>query len=203
MHVKDAGISPTVPHSPTTTVATQRSVTLRDEALKLLDGKGAILDLARELSQRFRDAGIRAAVVGGVAVVLHGHVRTTLDVDVLVEPPLEPIVGLLTAHGFDFNPQRREFTKHGIPVHLVVPDQAGPLPEVLDEIEGIATVPLARLINMKLRSGTRSLARAQDLADVVGLIRHRRLGTAFARHLDKDLRPEFRKLVRAVEADRA
>lgn len=47
---------------------------LRKEALLLLQGRGAILEIAREVSSILQAAGIDAVVVGGVAVVLHGHV---------------------------------------------------------------------------------------------------------------------------------
>ncbi|MBM4296757.1 MAG: hypothetical protein FJ143_03355 [Deltaproteobacteria bacterium] len=66
------------------------------------------------------------------------------------------------------------------------------------EIEGITTVTPADLIAMKLRSGSANLLHAQDLADGVGLIRHHRLTGAYARHLEKPLRPAFRKLVRLI-----
>jgi hypothetical protein len=51
---------------------------------------------------------------------------------------------------------------------------------------------------MKLRSDSTNLLRAQDLADVIGLIRHHQLTGNFARHLDKPLRPTFRTLARLV-----
>jgi hypothetical protein len=35
--------------------------------------------------QTLNDAGVRYLVVGGVAVVLHGHLRTTADLDLVVE----------------------------------------------------------------------------------------------------------------------
>jgi hypothetical protein len=54
---------------------------------------------------------------------------------------------------------------------------------------------------MKLRSGSTNLLRAQDLADVIGLIRHHRLTNGFARQLDKALRPIFRKLVRLIQRE--
>lgn len=57
------------------------------------------------------------------------------------------------------------------------------------------------MINMKLRSGSENMLRAQDLADVIGLIRHHRLSGEFARHLDKNLRPAFRKLIRMIEKE--
>jgi len=167
----------------------------------MLDKRGALLDIAREVSHLMRAAGIPGVVIGGVAVVLHGYVRTTNDIDIFLQPPLEPLADLLTANGFTFDRGRREFVKLGVPVHLVLPEQIGALSTEAVEIEGITTVPLADLINMKLRSGSANLLRAQDLADVIGLIRHHRLSSAFARHLDKALRPAFRKLVRMIQRE--
>jgi hypothetical protein len=37
--------------------------------------------------------------------------------------------------------------------------------------------------------------------DVIRLIRHNGLGGEFARHLDKSLRPVYRKLVKAIEKE--
>lgn len=167
----------------------------------MLDKKGALLDVAREVSQLMRTASIPGVIIGGVAVVLHGHVRTTKDIDVALASPLEPLAELLTANGFTFDREKKEFHKHGVPVHLVLPEQSGEISDEAVEIEGISTVSLAQLINMKLRSGSENMLRAQDLADVIGLIRHHRLGGEFARHLDKDLRPAFRKFVRMIEKE--
>jgi len=174
---------------------------LREEALRMLDKRGALPDVAREVSQLMREAGIPGVIIGGVAVVLHGHVRTTKDVDVALTPPLEPLAELLTANGFTFDKKKKEFRKYGVPVHLVLLEQFGEIPDELVEIEGISTVSLSRLINMKLRSGSENMLRAQDLADVIGLIRHHRLAGEFARRLDKDLRPAFRKFVRMIEKE--
>ncbi len=86
-----------------------------------------------------------------------------------------------------------------IPVHLVTAEQTGVNLSVVKEIEGILTVSLSDLIEMKLRSGSSNLLRHQDLADVIGLIRCHALSGAFAGNLEKSLRPTFRKLVRAIE----
>jgi hypothetical protein len=175
---------------------------LREEALQMLEGRGLILETARHLSRLLQDEELPAVVIGGVSVVLHGHVRTTVDVDILAEPPLERLVEVLTRSGYTFDPQRKEFSREGVPVHLVGPDLAGPVPQRPVEIEGIATVSLPRLLNMKLRTGTANVLRAQDLADVIGLIRQHSLGGDFVRLIDRDLRPEFRRLVRAIEQER-
>src|SRR5262245_7275880 len=133
----------------------------RDEALHLMDGRGAILDAAREISSWIRDAGVSAAVIGGLAVVLHGHWRATQDIDLLAVSPLESVAEVLQAHGFRHDPDRREFVREGIPVYLVTTEQAGAPVRDTVEIEGVVTVALPDLIEMKLRSGTANLLRAQ------------------------------------------
>ncbi|MCK6621710.1 MAG: hypothetical protein HUU32_07655 [Calditrichaceae bacterium] len=180
---------------------TTSEINLREKALLMLDKRGALLDVAREVSRLMRKAGIPGAVIGGVAVLLHGHLRTTKDIAVALNPPLESLAELLTANGFTFDRRKREFVKYGVPVHLVLPEQVGTLPAAAVEIEGITTVTLVDLISMKLHSGSNDLLRAQDLADVIGLIRRRRLGSEFARQLPKPLRPAFRKLARLIERE--
>jgi hypothetical protein len=172
---------------------------LRDEALNLLDQRGSILELAREITALMRREDIPGVVIGGIAVVLHGHLRTTKDIDVFLDQPLETIADLLIAEGFQFDAQRREFVREGVPVHLVTREQLAKPPRKTIEIEGIMTVSLADLIEMKLTSGSENILRAQDLADVIGLIRHNRLTGEFARNLDKSLRSTYRKLVKAIQ----
>ncbi|MFO0951864.1 MAG: hypothetical protein U0835_12075 [Isosphaeraceae bacterium] len=46
-----------------------------------------------------------------------------------------------------------------------------------------------------------NLLRAQDLADVIALVRLHRLDGSFTRHLDKTLRPTFRKTARSIERE--
>lgn len=178
------------------------TVNLRDEALLLLDKRGKVLDIAREVSRLMRTAGIPGVVIGGIAVVLHGHVRTTKDVDIFLSPPLEPLANLLTSHGFRFDRKNKAFIKQGIPVHLVLPEKVGAPLATPIEIDGVLTASLIDLIEMKLRTGSTNLLRAQDLADVIGLIRHHQLTSAFARHLEKSLRPAFRQLVRLIQQEK-
>jgi len=178
------------------------SLALRNEALSLLDRRGSILDLARELSQLMLLEKIPGAVIGGIAVVLHGHVRSTKDIDVFIDQPLEAIAKVLCDHGFQYDEARREFVRNGVPVHLVTREQVTRVPRKTIEIEGITTVSLADLIEMKLESGSKNLLRAQDLADVIGLIRQNSLTGEFARYLDKSLRSDYRKLVKAIREDK-
>jgi hypothetical protein len=173
-------------------------VTLRDEAILMLDKRGAILDTARDVSALLREHDVDACVIGGVAVVLHGHLRTTKDVDVFCADPLDKLRDVLVAAGFAFDADRREFTRGGVPVQLVDASVTA-APRHHTDIDGVRVVELVDLIAMKLRSGTSSVLRAQDIADVIGLIRHRNLRKTLAGQLPKDLRKPFRDLVTAVE----
>jgi hypothetical protein len=171
---------------------------IREEALLTLQGRGAILDIARQVSSLLRDEGIEGAVIGGVAVVLHGHVRTTVDVDVFASDH-ERLAAVLREKGFEFEPDQRQFVKEGVPIHLVTISQLEVPPSRFEDREGILTVSLADLINIKLRTGTTDPLRAQDLADVIGLIEANSLTAAFVPSIRKELRGEFRKLVQAIE----
>jgi hypothetical protein len=180
--------------------STGRTLIHREGALDLMDGRGAILETARAISAMLREAGLLAPVIGGVAVVLHGHWRATRTIDLLAAAPRE-VASVLEAHEFHLDPARREFVRDDIHAHLVLPEQAGTAVTRTVEIEGIVTVPLADLVAMKLKSGTKNLLRAQDLADVIGLIRHHKLTGEFARSLEKSLLPAFLKLVRSIERE--
>ncbi|MGO9921426.1 MAG: DUF6036 family nucleotidyltransferase [Isosphaeraceae bacterium] len=173
----------------------------RDEALRLLDRAGSILDIAREVSRLMRQAEIPGVIIGGIAVVLHGHLRATEDIDVFLDQPLEPMADMLVEAGFQYDKKRREFVRGEVPVHLVTREQVANPPRHAIEIDGITTVSLPDLIEMKLKSGSENILRAQDLADVIGLIRKNRLTGEFARHLTKALRPVYRKLVKAIETE--
>ncbi len=181
--------------------ATKSNSNDRDEALGLMDGRSAILDTARVASRLIRESEVSAAVIGGIAVVLHGHWRATKDIDLEAAWSLQEMADILQSYGFTHDPARRGFVRDGIPVRLVPLEQTGMTELRTIEMEGILTVPLADLIAMKLRSGTKNLLRAQDLADVIGLMRHHRLTSEFAREIDKSVRPAFRKLVKAIEQD--
>jgi hypothetical protein len=74
------------------------AASIREEALLILRGRGAILDTAREVSAVLRAQGIEGGVIGGVAVVLHGHVPTTVDVDVHT-PQVERLAAALGRGG--------------------------------------------------------------------------------------------------------
>lgn len=174
---------------------------LRDEAMLMLDKRGAVMETAQRVSMLLREKNVRGAVIGGVAVVLHGYLRTTKDVDIYVADDPGVFKPILESAGASFNAATEEFVLDAVPVHLVDSTMALPAPREFLVIDDVVTVGLADLINLKLRSGTSKVSRAQDLADVIGLIRAHRLTSDFAAKLHESLRADFCKLVTAIKRE--
>lgn len=155
-------------------------------------------------------AKIPHAVVGGVAVCLHGYRRNTVDVDMLVrQEDSNAIRQALEAENFAWNAKQKEFrSPSGLAIQfLLAGDRAGKDSEVklpdpgdehaITEIEDLPVLTLAKLIESKIACGLGNLRRThKDFADVIELILHNRLNSTFARRLHKSLRATYRKLVR-------
>jgi hypothetical protein len=156
--------------------------------------------------------GIDHAIVGGVAVCLHGYRRNTVDLDLLVRP--EDTAGLrstMEADGFQWSLIDREFrSASGVAVQFLIagekegPGQPATFPSPSDAkhvttIEGLPVLSLPQLIQAKIACGLGDMRRThKDFADVVELIAIHRLDGSFARLLHKSVRKEFRELVRRV-----
>jgi hypothetical protein len=157
-------------------------------------------------------AGLAHALVDGVAVCLHGYRRNTVDVDVLIRSEDgNAVKEALEQAQFVWDDDQREFrSPEGIPVQFVAshaaagddatynvtfPDPSEP--DVAMPIDGLPTVTLARLIELKLACGLGNVRRThRDFADVVELIAVHGLGGEFARFLHKSVRPAYRKLLK-------
>ena len=46
------------------------------------------------LCRALREAGVRYLLIGGFAVILHGFVRTTKDIDLLVDPSNDNVAAI-------------------------------------------------------------------------------------------------------------
>ena len=173
-------------------------------------GNETLWDAARRVHELLVEAGLPHAMVGGVAVCLHGYQRNTVDVDLLVRRDEAPQVrALLEAEGWASIDERRELRSPGGVVlqFVLADDKAGRDAEVrfpdpgdataVTELEGLPVLTLARLIESKLACGQGDLRRThKDFADVVELIALQGLDGSFARHLHKSLRETYRELVR-------
>jgi hypothetical protein len=157
-----------------------------------------------ELRRLLEDAGVVYRIVGGVAVVHHGYVRTTEDLDVLVEAGATPrIDARLEAHAFErTSPARLRHVPSGVRVDLLVEGtrlprdatRAYPAPAALGESPRDPHVASLRgLVELKLHA-----RRHRDLADVVELLK--RLDevryTELEASVDPPLRPELAGLRR-------
>ena len=129
-------------------------------------------DFGQVLSD-LNEAGIRYVVVGGIAVIGHGVVRATRDVDVMVTPDDETaaaLVGLMDgweATRPDGSPEPRDRPSRGWPLHLRT--RLG-LVDVLAEED-----PPLDLAGLLSRAQTRTVEGTQaplcGLADLVALKR--------------------------------
>jgi hypothetical protein len=169
----------------------------------------SLWDVATQCHELLESASIPHAIIGGVAVCLHGYQRNTVDLDLLVRPAEVAVIRtLLERAGFTWSDEHAEFrSPAGVPVQLVLAaERAGPgsevrLPDPADNeavvcLEGLPVVTLARLIEAKLACGQGNLRRThKDFADVVELIARHHLSRSFARNLHKSLRVAFRELV--------
>ena len=167
-------------------------------------------DTATRVHELFAARSIEHAVVGGVAVCLHGYRRTTVDLDLLIRPEDSAAVRTaLETDGFEWRAKEKEFfTASEIAVQFVMageregPGQQAVFPDPADAahiatIEGLPVLSLAALVQSKLACGLGNLRRThKDFADVVELIDIHQLDKSFARFLHLSVRDEFRELVR-------
>lgn len=172
----------------------------------------SLWDTAAKVHQLLVEHQIDHAIVGGVAVCLHGYRRNTVDIDLLLRPEQAAAAkAALESTGFEWNAESKELKlPSGVGLHFVLtgesegPGQPAKFPDPGDtnnitRIEDLPVLSLAALIQAKLACGLGDLRRThKDFADVVELIAIHRLDGSYARHLHKSVQPEFRELVRRV-----
>jgi hypothetical protein len=170
----------------------------------------SLWDAATRVNDALAARHVDYAVVGGVAVCLHGYRRNTVDLDVLIRPQdADAFRATMASAGFVWDGDAKEHrSASGVAVQVVMagepegPGQEATFPNPKDAscvtvIEGLRVLSLAQLIQAKLACGLGDMRRThKDFADVVELIAIHRLDGSFARQLHKSVRKEFRELVR-------
>lgn len=132
------------------------------EALAEVVAPGVLMD-AITTSRRLTALGVPHALIGGLAVGLHGHPRATRDVDFLVgDEAFERITPFLV-----YRREVAEIARAGVIDLLSLPPGHDELRELLAVPRGgeVPVVPAPALIYLKL-----SARRPQDLADVRALL---------------------------------
>jgi len=157
-------------------------------------GTSGIVESARAAVATLAEHDIPHLIVGGLAVQEHGYPRVTIDVDIVV-PDVPEAVEWLTAsltgpffrvHGVH---DRVEDRRNSVQIDLLPAGQVlqrgckVPFPQPGKVAEQIQIVTLEELIALKLDSWVNSPnRRLKDKADVVELIKYRKLPRNLAIH---------------------
>ena len=177
-----------------TTVAIRRRRYLTERGIGLPGNNDKIIEVARRLQKT-----VDAPVLGGLAVFLHGYLRSTIDLDFYTDDRVRTDVQL-RAGGARWDTNHREHVLDDVRIHTVTPEDAEHIVERTSVIDGVRVVSLKDLITIKLRCGIKNIHRGKDVGDVIELIRAVPLDKRFAGKLPSDLRAEFKKLVDGVRA---
>jgi hypothetical protein len=178
-----------------------------------------LLDTARRLHGCFSRQAVPYTIIGGLAVVRNGAVRTTVDVDVLLlkedrERALAALSGDFST-GVDRardlrNQVEVDFLYSGDEWGMVVPLPAPGEHSVFDgalganfmDLRGILELKTAVYLHKKKEEGI-ELA-AKDLADVVALVRAnpQAVDSGFLASLNPAIRKELRRILHRIRGRR-
>jgi len=180
-----------------------------DEGSKHFDESNAVHRALRRITARLTELGIPFAVVGGMAMFLHGFRRFTEDVHILASRAgLEEIHRKLEGIGyvppFQGSKQLRD-AELGVRIEFLVtgeyPGDGKPKPvefpdpgQVVVNLSGVPVANLPTLINLKLASGMTNPNRLKDLSDVQELIRTLRPPRDLSNQLNPFVRAKFEEL---------
>ena len=159
----------------------------------------------KRVTAKLDELNVPYALVGGMAMFLHGYRRFTDDVDLLVTREGLTIahakmVGLGWVTPFAGSKNLRDavtgvkveflitggFPGDGLPKPVSFPDPA----DVSVELGGVRCINLPTLVQLKLASGTAE-QREKDLVDVTSLIQTLSLPADFADQLDPSVRASY------------
>ena len=184
------------------------------EGLRFFNGTGMLNDALSRLVRDLEREEIDYAVIGAVALNQHGYRRFTEDIALLLpreglEKFREKLVGLGYRPAFEGAKKKFRTTEENIPIDIITagefPGDGLPKPVVFPEpvsvsIDGVKTVSLEKLIELKLASGISARDRLKDLADVQEMIKLKGLEETFAEKLDPYVRDKFLELLGAVKS---
>ncbi|MBA3715590.1 MAG: hypothetical protein H0W76_24570 [Pyrinomonadaceae bacterium] len=184
------------------------------EGLAFFMGTGLLNNTLRRVTSDLERLGISHSVIGAVALNQHGYRRFTEDIDLLftkegLKEFQDKLVGLGYRPAFEGAKRRFRTTQENVTIEIITageyPGDGLPKPVVFPDpddnyilIDGIKTITLEKLIELKLASGMSALDRLKDLADVQELIKVKDLAADFAQQLDSSVRDRFIELYQAV-----
>ncbi len=176
-------------------------------------GESQVQKALEEVTAALEELEIPYAIAGAMALSAYGYQRVTTDVDLLLTKEglaafkaaklgrgyTERFAGSKglrdTAHGVDIDVLLAgDYRGDGKPKPVAFPDPAG-----LPSGGRHRLLPLTTLVELKLASGMTAPHRLRDLADVLELIRVRKLPADFAASLHPYVREKFAELYRAAQ----
>jgi hypothetical protein len=179
--------------------------------------ESAVHKTMEKIVRRLEDLQIPYAVVGAMAMFLHGYRRFTEDVDLVVTREalrqvhekleglgyLPPFAGSKNLRDADLGVRIEfvvtgDFPGDGKPKPVAFPDPI----QASTEIEGVRCLTLPKLVELKLASGMTDPGRVKDLGDAQELIRTLRLPEEFASQLDPFVQGKYRELWAGVQRSR-
>jgi hypothetical protein len=191
------------------------TTTIWTEIDQFMQSKGSVFETLQNLARNLTTEDIDYTLIGGMALVMHGYVRTTQDVDLLMSAAgLTTFQQRLVGRGFvpSFPGATRRFrdSSTGVVVEILIageyPGDGKPKPVCFPnpatafiERDGIRVIPLSQLIELKLASGLTASDRLKDLADVQELIRILNLTADFADQLDASVQEGYMNLWSGVD----
>lgn len=184
------------------------------EINEFLMGESKVQTTLTRIAQRLDELGVDFALAGGLAVGVRGHLRLTVDVDILITaeglarfktrwlgrgyveriPGFRSVRDTETGVSIDFL-VAGEFPGDGRPKAVRFPDPRS----IVTTDTSLRVLDLRTLVELKLASGMSAPDRLQDLADVVALIRANDLADAFGERLDPSVRDKYRELWLAAQ----
>ena len=189
------------------------------EAVRFFNGNGMLNDALSRLVRDLESHEIDYAVIGAVALNQHGFQRLTVDIDVLLTKEgldrfRDKLVGLGYRPAFEGAKKKFRTTKENIPVDVITtgeyPGDGSPIPVTFPNpadasviIDGVNTVTLEKLIELKLASGITATDRLKDLADVQELIKIKSLDESFAVRLNEFVQSKYLDLYQGVTSARS
>ena len=178
-------------------------------------GKSPIHAAVARIAKVLSEMNIAFSIAGALAANVHGHVRTTEDVDILLRPEdlarfKERWLGRGWVEQFPGSKGLRDtvcqvnvdvlltgdYPGDGMPKPVAFPD-----PSEANELdpEGIPVLTLKSLLTLKLASGMTAVHRPRDLDDVIQLIRKNQLEQDYAERLNPYVQEKYRELWEAAQ----
>ena len=178
--------------------------------------KSPIHEAMRRLSSTLKEMNLSFAIAGAMAANMHGHRRTTADVDILIgRDALQRFktewIGRGWVDKFEGSKGFRD-TLNNVDIDVLIvgefPGDGLPKPVAFPEPDSIAVVSdeipyvsLKTLIELKLASGMTAEHRIKDMADVIELVRVNELSRSYADELDPYVRAKYQAMWRAAQVD--